>query len=136
MEDLPKWRPEYSVGHATLDSQHKRLLELCDKVSSFKCDRSKASLDSFHLILNDLACYATTHFETEEQVLRHVGYPKLQEQKKDHDEYGDKLVEFLFSAMSGETDKSSLLDFLHKWWLNHILHSDMEYSDYLKQHSR
>lgn len=133
MIDLSVWRPEYSVGHQTLDLQHKRLLKLCERVSSYQCDKSKASIDAFHVILNDLAFYATKHFETEEQVLQQTGYAKLSVQKMEHDEYSDKMVEFLIAAIGGDIDKVALQRYLESWWVNHILVSDMEYSDWLKQ---
>ncbi len=133
MTDLSAWKPEYSVGSHTLDSQHKKLLELCKRVSSYKCDQSKASIHEFHGILNDLAFYATKHFETEEQVLRQIGYPKLSAQKEQHDGYSERLVEFLMDAIGGNIDKSALHNYLEQWWINHILVSDMEYSDFLKR---
>lgn len=133
MIDLSVWRPEYSVGNQTLDLQHKRLLKLCERVSSYQCDKSKASIDAFHVILNDLAFYATKHFETEEQVLQQTGYAKLSVQKMEHDEYSDKMVEFLIAAIGGDIDKVALQRYLESWWVNHILVSDMEYSDWLKQ---
>jgi hemerythrin len=133
MIDLSEWKPEYSVGNQTLDLQHKRLLELCKRLSAYECDMSKHSIDAFHVILNDLAFYASKHFETEEQVLRQIGYPKLPDQKKEHEQYGEKLIEFLFAAMNGQIDKTTLQDYLETWWINHILVSDMEYSNYLKQ---
>lgn len=135
MIDLSVWKPEYSVGNQTLDMQHMRLLELCVRVSNYQCDKSKASMDAFHVILNDLAFYATKHFETEEQVLRQVGYPKLSVQQQEHDEYSDRLVEFLLAAIDGEIDKPALQDYLERWWIHHILVSDMEYSDFLKHNS-
>lgn len=133
MLNLSEWREEYSVGSQTLDLQHKRLFELCKRVSSYECDNSKASINAFHAILNDLAFYATKHFETEEQVLLKIGYSKLSAQKLEHDKYSEKLVEFLFHAINGEIDKNSLQDYLETWWINHILVSDMEYSHFLKR---
>lgn len=83
--------------------------------------------------MNDLAFYARKHFETEEQVLRQIGFPKLSEQKEQHDGYSEILVEFLLAAIGGTIDKSALQNYLENWWINHILVSDMEYSDFLKR---
>ena len=76
-----EWKPEYSVGSKTLDIQHQKLLMLCKRVSDYQCDSSKRSIETFHSILNDLAFYAKKHFQTEEDVLRLNGNPKLDEQK-------------------------------------------------------
>lgn len=133
MNDLSEWKAEYSVGNPTLDLQHKRLLDLCKRVSTYQCDQSKTSILAFHGILNDLAFYASKHFETEEQVLRQIGYPKLSEQKEQHDGYSETLVDFLLAAINGNIDKCALQNYLEGWWINHILVSDMEYSDFLKR---
>lgn len=130
MADLSEWKPQYSVGNTTLDSQHQKLLRLCKRVSEYLCDGTKASIETFHSILSELAFYADKHFELEEDVLRRVGYPHLQQQIQEHNAYREWLTEFLFVAMEGNIDKSSLQNYLEKWWLTHILDSDMQYAAY------
>ena len=126
------WKSSYSVGSKSLDIQHQKLLQICKRASEYKCDGSKGSIEAFHSILNDLAFYAEKHFETEEDVLRRVGYPLLKQQKQEHDEYSEKLVNFLCDAIAGTIDRDSLEDFLGKWWVGHILESDMQYAGYLQ----
>lgn len=133
MIDLSEWKTEYSVGNKTLDTQHQRLLKLCKRISDYQCDCTKSSIETFHAILNDLHFYAEKHFEIEEDVLRRIGYPHLNDQKKDHDGYCERLVGFMLSAMNGDIDKSSLQVYLEKWWIDHILISDMQYRSYLTQ---
>lgn len=131
MVDLSEWKPGYSVGNLTLDSQHKKLLQLCKRVSEYVCDGSQDSIETFHSILSHLAFYADKHFQLEEDVLRRVGYPHLQQQIQEHDAYREWLSEFLCVAMYGNIDKTSLQNYLEQWWVGHILESDMQYSCYL-----
>lgn len=133
MIDLSEWKPEYSVGNTTLDSQHKKLLQLCKRVSSFQSDGSKESREAFHSILSELAFYADQHFALEEDVLRRVDYPQLPAQIQEHNAYREWLTEYLFIAMNGNIDPSSLQHYLEEWWLKHILLSDMEYAPYLSK---
>ena len=102
----------------------------CKRVSDYQCDSSKRSIETFHSILNDLAFYAKKHFQTEEDVLRLNGNPKLDEQKGLHNEYESRLVDFLNAAMSGEIITEPLQEFLGKWWVNHILTSDVQYRNH------
>ena len=132
MSNLSEWKPEYSVGNTTLDSQHRKLLELCHRVSHYQCDGTKSSIDNFHSILSELAFYADQHFALEEDVLHRVGFPDLDQQIQDHDAYREWLTEFLFTTMDGKVDKSALQEYLEQWWIGHILDSDMQYSDYFK----
>lgn len=131
MNDTYNWASEYSVGNRTLDAQHQKLLQICKQVSTYRCDGSKSSISAFHLILNDLALYASQHFDFEEEILRRTGYTKLDEQKDDHDTYREHLVHFLYDASAGKVDNKALEDFLGKWWVNHILLSDMQYASHL-----
>lgn len=132
---MPKsldWRPEYSVGNDTLDSQHIMLLELCKRVSGYVCDGSKTSIKAFQSILNELVAYASMHFQTEERMLEQAGYPMLVNHKASHDKYSDTMVEYLIESIDGGINSSALSEFLKQWWLNHILVSDMDYRDYVK----
>ena len=126
--DLSEWKPEYSVGNATLDAQHKKLLQICKSVSQYQCDGSKTSTEAFHSILSELAFYADRHFELEEDVLRRIGFPDLQQQIQEHNTYREWLAEFLFSTIYGNIDKPSLQSYLEQWWVSHILDSDMQYT--------
>jgi hemerythrin len=128
-----EWKPEYSVGNRALDTQHQKLLQICKTVSSYQCDGSKSSILDFHSILNDLAYYATRHFEAEEDILLRAGYPALEEQQEEHAQYNECLVEFLCDAINGKIERDALEAFLGKWWVNHILLSDMHYSSYVNR---
>lgn len=134
MLDLSEWKPEYSVGHTTLDAQHKKLLQVCRRVSTYRCDGTKASIEAFHSILSELAFYADKHFASEENLLRQIGFPHLQQQIEEHDAYREWLTEFLFLTMNGKIDKSSLQNYLESWWLSHILASDMQYASLFAGH--
>ena len=128
-----EWNSSYSVGDVTLDEQHKKLLLLCKRIAACVQNHAGRSDSEFRLVLNELIDYARNHFEKEEQILRSVKYPFLEEQEKEHSEYEDHIVRFLYSALAGMNDKSSLNEFLGKWWVNHILVSDMKYAQYLKR---
>lgn len=127
------WKESYSVGNATLDEQHKILLKLCNLISLCEQDNSPESLKSFHLILNDLADYADTHFRTEEELLIQANYRWVAEHIAEHLAYSEKLTEILYAATVGVIDKSGLARYLEKWWVDHILGSDMNYKSYLLQ---
>jgi hemerythrin len=128
----PTWNQSYSVGHALLDAQHKDLLALCKQAGDCLDDESLESAEHFHVLLNDLAVYARKHFRAEEKILAQLGYPQLDEQKEEHEEYEIWLAETLLSATIGSADKVAVHLFLSAWWLRHILESDMRYSEFLK----
>ena len=95
-------------------------------------DDSPEGIEEFHIVLNDLAAYAASHFRTEEALLKKCGYPRLEEQIAEHQEYETRLTEFLYSATCGFYNIAGLHQFLSAWWIHHILDSDMAYSDHVR----
>lgn len=130
--DLFEWNPSYSVGSITIDQQHKRLLALCKKLTNLPIDNSTEGKAVFNSVLKDIAFYASKHFESEEDTLRAIGYPKLGEQRSEHNEFNEQLDNFISTAANETLDRDLLKNYLEKWWINHILHSDMQYSSHLK----
>lgn len=131
---MPKklsWNQNYSVGEPTLDAQHKKLLRLCNRLSTCPADNSATANTLFFEILADLSAYAREHFATEESILRACKYPRLATQEADHAEYERHVNEFLKAAETGMPDKSELQKLLSSWWKDHILISDMDYRNHV-----
>lgn len=131
MENNMGWNESYSVGNATLDNEHKKLLALCAQAAACMEDNSFEGISLFHSILNDLCLYADRHFQTEEAILARNAYPQLAQQRSEHEEYKAQLADFLFAATSGTIDKEGLHQYLSNWWQHHILESDMLYKEHL-----
>jgi hemerythrin len=126
------WQPNYSVGHPTLDEQHKKLLNLCAQALSCMSDESREGVAEFHDILNTLVSYIEVHFKTEEALLTACDYRLLDQHKEEHLAYQIKLMEFLFSATLGEINRTALYHYLSQWWSEHILGSDREYTESIR----
>jgi hemerythrin len=129
------WNPSFSVGHEMLDSQHQWLLGLCNDLTDCMASSKDHPLESdsrFHEILNQMLQYAKQHFATEEAILRQCGYPSLDIHKIEHDEYLERVTYIMTQAAEGRLDKTGALMFLAKWWTDHILVSDMQYSSYME----
>lgn len=131
---MPKtlsWDSSYSVGDATLDKQHKKLMNLCNQLATCANYSSVQSDALFREILDELSAYAREHFVTEEAILEACAYPRLATQQWDHSEYERHVAEALASASDGVLDKAGLQRLLSNWWNDHILISDMDYRSYV-----
>jgi hemerythrin len=126
------WQETNSVGNKTLDEQHKRLLDilnrLYDAMSAVAPVRVRA-------LTEELVNYTREHFRDEERMLLRAGYPNLEQHKSIHqtmvaktnkmhqqfqrngDDFGDPVV---------------LLQFLREWWLEHINQVDRQYVEYVR----
>jgi hemerythrin len=126
------WNPSFSVGVKLLDEQHKRIVDMCNLLIS----DSEATVRSETIsdLLDRLTKYAAEHFRTEEQLLEEYGYPDLARQKVEHKAYRIKIVEFCQSAtIHEESVPAELRKFLHDWWIDHILNTDMKYRSFLME---
>jgi len=140
MPNTLSWDSRYSVGDATLDRQHKKLLNLCNQLAICASDSSAHSDALFREILDELSAYAKEHFATEEALLKACDYPRLGTQQWDHSEYEQQVAHARASAGEGVLDKTGLQRLLSTWWNDHILISDMDYRQhvlaYNRQHAR
>ena len=132
MTDFIEWHPNYSVGVATLDGQHKKVVGMINKLlANPDVDvRSETVSD----VLGELTAFAFEHFREEERLLEEHGYPGLPEHKEEHRAFRRKVVDLCRAATShAESVPSDLLEFIGRWWIEHVLASDMRYSSFLEE---
>lgn len=75
--------------------------------------------------------YTKIHFATEEEILRIAGYPDLENHKRIH----ESLIKESFSIASQSIrmyKPDIYLQFLKKWWVEHINNCDRMYIESVK----
>ena len=81
--------------------------------------------------LTKMTKYAIDHFEREEQYMIEYGYPEYSIQKKQHQEFKRKTVDFCMETMAHKvTVPTEIFSYLKLWWTNHILQEDMKYKKF------
>ena len=118
-----------SVGHAELDAQHQRLLELISKCAELSATGSHQALDQMKCLMQ-MNNYAQIHFRYEENVLRNSGYPLVEEHAELHTEYS-RQVERLLASTGDEDLPQKIHEILSKWFEEHVLIEDMKYRSHL-----
>ncbi len=133
---LIKWNDIHSVNVKELDQQHKKLVEIINKL--FKIQASEA--DDLRAVIKELVNYADYHLATEEKHFLELQYDQGGVHKKIHDYYRGIVQDFesqFLVASSVETREEisqSLRRFLQDWWIQHINNVDQEYSDFFNAH--
>ena len=128
MVDFIIWTDKYSVGCKYIDEQHKKLIELINRLHSSYM--TKASRDEMGQILSELLDYTKYHFGAEEKMLEEYGFGPSEEHKKQHQEFIDKIAVFKKRHELGDNMVGfDMLNFLKDWLLNHILGTDMKYRE-------
>lgn len=131
MERL-EWQESYSVGIQEIDDQHKELIKIInDLQEALELDKDSESIAK---ILEAVVDYTHHHFAYEEKLLEKHGYPDLEEHKKLHVEYRNKMADLKEQFESSRMFfKPKLVKEILLWLRRHILQVDMEYSRYLKK---
>ncbi|NPA45576.1 MAG: bacteriohemerythrin, partial [Chlorobi bacterium] len=84
-ENLINWNETYSVGNAEMDKQHKKLIEIINKL--FKSFKDGNAQEILHEILQEMIDYANYHLNSEEKLLYKYDYPEKEKHEKLHEEF-------------------------------------------------
>lgn len=123
------WDEGFSVGVRDLDEQHKRIITIVNTL----IDMKDAEVDSEIIsdTLTKMTQYAGDHFKAEEEYMLNYEYPEYSSQKKQHQEFKKKTVDFCVGTMVHKiTIPTEMFAYLKSWWTNHILKEDMKYKEF------
>lgn len=119
-----EWTPDYSVGIAEIDRQHKVLLEHFSIIEGQI--RSGNSWSDLHLAIVRLRDFAECHFFAEETLMAMFAYPGADDHAKAHRSFFERLDTMEHKAIR-EDVAPELLHFLRYWLIDHILGADRDY---------
>jgi hemerythrin-like metal-binding protein len=125
------WRDEYSIGIPHIDDQHKKLLGLLNQLNSFDPSPGSHASQSGKLVemLDNLSEYAAQHFGQEEALMRsHLpAAASTAAHMVAHRTYWSIIVALKNRFLKGdEKVNSELVEYLNRWWINHILETDQQ----------
>jgi len=121
------WTDRMSVGVDGLDSDHKELMRLINRLQdALDGGEGRAILDR---VFDSLAVYTETHFAREEQVMEACSYPAIAEHRREHQNFllNMRYIRDRYFQGEGVEAGYDLLDQLREWWSHHILLQDMDY---------
>jgi hemerythrin len=131
-KELFPWKPEYNTNHGGIDSQHKRLAAICNKLyAGMSAGQGRAMVGP---VLTELVEYTKTHFAFEEREMDRVGYPVAAQHKELH----RKLVKQV-SEMANQWKDSEAIsvvevaEFLKNWLIQHIGENDRPLATHLSK---
>lgn len=129
---LFEWNDSYSVGITEMDNEHKKLFAIINELfDGLKAGKGRDILDG---IFNQLKDYTRVHFSDEEILMKRYEYPGLEEQKKQHEAFIDKIrVEENKSKGGAFLVSVEILGFLRDWLTTHIQKFDKQYGDFIRE---
>ena len=124
------WKEEYSVGIKSIDTDHKKLLQLINRLQTSSIYQTGEAFDKE--ALDELIAYTKFHFAREEKMMEENGYPDFDAHKQQHINMTDQVVQKI-KEYEDDHEKTieDLLDYLKNWLINHINGTDKKYSAFL-----
>lgn len=125
MEDFVSWDTSYDVGVASVDQQHRHLVDLINSLYN-ACLGEKAELEeTFRDVMKDLVDYVIFHFKDEESIMEQINYPGVKEHKQKHELFVKEILKSANAYTHGKQFvPNSFVRFLRDWLFNHILIDD------------
>lgn len=122
-----EWRETFSVGMLDIDQQHKRLVDIINRLHDAM--RTGAAQPQLARVADDLLEYTKQHFAYEEKMIAAAGYPHVAEHAKKHRAMTAQVEAFRDNIRAATaTVPLKLMEFLKNWLTQHILATDMDYS--------
>lgn len=126
---LIEWSDTYSVKVKQLDDQHRKLIELINKLH----DAMKAGKGSQIVgeVLASLADYTRSHFAAEENLMKTYNYPGYEAHKKAHNSLVLQVHDIQQRFQQGNAPLSqNVMTFLRDWLIEHIHGTDKSYGPF------
>ena len=116
---LIEWKPEFSVGNASVDHEHEELITLINDLHGKL--RQGASQDDVAEALGEVYAQISAHFALEEKIMRDAHYADYEPHKTDHESLLDQLLDIMDGVeVDGQYDEQRLSSSLEHWFSEHF----------------
>ena len=116
---LIEWQDEFSVGVASVDLEHRELIDLINDLHDLVGDN--ASADEVVSMLGETFAQISAHFALEEKFMRDSRYPLYEEHKTDHETLLDELRDIMdLVDVDGQYDEQGLSQDMQRWFTEHF----------------
>ena len=130
---LYQWDSGLETGNEKIDSQHKQLIGMVNKLIEASSSGKDAAVVTE--ALDFLAGYAVTHFADEELLQQAFKYPDYPDHKRKHDDF-KVVVTGLIQRVKKEGPTAELIesvcDTIGSWLLEHIMGDDFRMAKFVK----
>ena len=124
------WDESYHVGIDEIDLQHQRLFEILNELQDCGFNRHE---DCVNKAFDDLFAYVLVHFNTEEKIMKKLGYPALAAHESLHADLKNRVLDYRQRLEAGEKISiPEVVGFVLNWLTNHIKTQDTPIGGYQK----
>jgi len=133
-QSLLRWSEKYSIGIEMIDSQHKKLLGMINELYEHLTKSGYCHDASFRVAVKGAVEYVKYHFSAEQELMKEINYPLLEEQQRMHSEFIAELLAEVKRYENGDSlAPNRFVRFLEVWFLNHISIEDMKIGFFMQK---
>ena len=123
------WKDDYSVNNEELDSHHKKLVSILNRLYDECLDADNENCVAPKL--DELLAYTDYHFKAEVEYMRRIEYFEVDEHIERHNSFAYRLEEMKRIPHASQLELTKdLIVFIGKWLLHHVLEEDRKYAVY------
>jgi hemerythrin-like metal-binding protein len=112
------WDDRNNIGIEHIDAQHQELYSIVNSLGA-AIARGQAK-EIIKNTLSQLTDYAQAHFDAEEELMRKYEYPMLENHKREHDKFRQRIIEPILRLESGKSIVVvDTFTYIRQWILNH-----------------
>lgn len=118
------WPESANLGIPIIDEQHRAIVTTINSLYYFI--QEGRGLEALRPTFDILEQYTRIHFITEEELMRRAGFDGLEEHIALHEGLTGKMKKIARESLNNREPELAL-EFLKKWWLDHINVEDKLY---------
>lgn len=130
------WRDQLSVGNDAIDSDHKYLIDIINRVEQGMAAKNRNSLTA---ALDSLSTYSQEHFAREEKIAKAAGYEEVPGLNHSHEALIRQLdqVKTEIGQMQEWSPQAAehFATLLRSWLMDHVVKEDLLMKPTLQKHS-
>ena len=124
------WKSEWESGHQQIDAQHQELVKQGDILiqMSLSNEEYEKILHQLDIVLNHIV----VHFDTEEQILKDIGFPGYEEHAAIHNNLVEQALQLKESYQKGQLKSSAFFSFIvDEIIIGHMIEKDQKFFSYI-----
>ena len=127
---ITEWSDDYLIGIEMVDEQHKKWIEIYNEAHDRMMDDGLTvnKRDIGKDALKKMIEYGKFHFSFEEKFMEKIGFPEIEDHKKIHENFVQKLDSLALQLRQGiYVLNSEIIKLIENWLVDHILNEDRKY---------